>query len=297
MKIIKAIVSALLTAGIAAVFATTPGITSEAKSTEKAVISELPRTIVLTNDVYSNGLSFGFGTEKLLGTNTVTVTLSTTKPQNGSVITISPAFDVYNSVHYWHLYEDTWDGATLAHFAWCSGSVCIPSVEPNSISTHKEEYVAPGYTMTSQDKYLNNSNVTTKTIGADNTIQYVLRDVDNAPFGEVTIENNHGYIVWHQDGSIDGNYGRSEGTAMRETTNSPLSTLTNYNTSDHVIGFNAYSYYVNNPDLQLAIGIDGEALYQHYKTCGEKEGRMCNNNFESSPQYKELYKAWYDSIH
>ncbi len=38
--------------------------------------------------------------------------------------------------------------------------------------------------------------------------------------------------------------------------------------------FNAYDYYINNADLQTAIGPDGDALLKHYKEYGKKEGRI-----------------------
>lgn len=38
--------------------------------------------------------------------------------------------------------------------------------------------------------------------------------------------------------------------------------------------FNAYSYYINNLDLQTAIGADGDKLLKHYNEYGKKEGRI-----------------------
>ena len=38
--------------------------------------------------------------------------------------------------------------------------------------------------------------------------------------------------------------------------------------------FNAYDYYMNNADLQTAIGADGDALLKHYNEYGKKEGRV-----------------------
>ena len=40
--------------------------------------------------------------------------------------------------------------------------------------------------------------------------------------------------------------------------------------------FNAYYYYVNYPDLQVAFGLNGDALLNHYITYGVKEGRIAN---------------------
>ena len=37
--------------------------------------------------------------------------------------------------------------------------------------------------------------------------------------------------------------------------------------------FNAYTYYINNTDLQTAIGPDGDKLLKHYKDYGKAEGR------------------------
>ena len=37
--------------------------------------------------------------------------------------------------------------------------------------------------------------------------------------------------------------------------------------------FNAYTYYINNSDLQTAIGADGDKLLKHYNEYGKAEGR------------------------
>ncbi len=37
--------------------------------------------------------------------------------------------------------------------------------------------------------------------------------------------------------------------------------------------FNAYTYYINNTDLQTAIGADGDKLLKHYNEFGKAEGR------------------------
>ncbi len=37
--------------------------------------------------------------------------------------------------------------------------------------------------------------------------------------------------------------------------------------------FNAYAYYVNNVDLQTAIGADGDKLLKHFTDFGKAEGR------------------------
>lgn len=37
--------------------------------------------------------------------------------------------------------------------------------------------------------------------------------------------------------------------------------------------FNAYAYYINNADLQTAIGADGDKLLKHYNEYGKAEGR------------------------
>ena len=38
--------------------------------------------------------------------------------------------------------------------------------------------------------------------------------------------------------------------------------------------FNAYSYYINNADLQTAVGLDGDKLLDHFKKYGKAEGRI-----------------------
>ncbi len=40
--------------------------------------------------------------------------------------------------------------------------------------------------------------------------------------------------------------------------------------------FNAYTYYINNIDLQTAIGADGDKLLKHYNEYGKAEGRKAN---------------------
>ncbi|MBQ6587423.1 MAG: hypothetical protein IJI01_01945 [Butyrivibrio sp.] len=40
--------------------------------------------------------------------------------------------------------------------------------------------------------------------------------------------------------------------------------------------FNAYYYYVNYPDLQAAFGKNGDALLNHWNTCGKAELRTAN---------------------
>ena len=38
--------------------------------------------------------------------------------------------------------------------------------------------------------------------------------------------------------------------------------------------FNAYTYYINNTDLQTAVGADGDKLLKHYNDFGKAEGRI-----------------------
>ena len=47
-----------------------------------------------------------------------------------------------------------------------------------------------------------------------------------------------------------------------------------YNGVDYSKEFNAAYYYIANPDLQTAIGVNAQALLQHYVTYGKKEGRL-----------------------
>ena len=47
-----------------------------------------------------------------------------------------------------------------------------------------------------------------------------------------------------------------------------------YNGVDYSKEFNAAYYYIANPDLQSAIGVNAQALLQHYVTYGKKEGRL-----------------------
>ena len=69
--------------------------------------------------------------------------------------------------------------------------------------------------------------------------------------------------------------------------NAALEALKTYkgNTSE----FNAYSYYVNNADLQTAIGLDGDKLLEHYNKYGKTEGRIAtavNDVVEVLKSYK-----------
>ena len=47
-----------------------------------------------------------------------------------------------------------------------------------------------------------------------------------------------------------------------------------YNGVDYSREFNAAYYYIANPDLQTAIGVNAQGLLQHYVTYGKKEGRL-----------------------
>ncbi len=60
--------------------------------------------------------------------------------------------------------------------------------------------------------------------------------------------------------------------AQANTTNASVEALKTYkgNTEE----FNAYAYYINNVDLQTAIGADGDKLLKHYNEYGKAEGRV-----------------------
>lgn len=49
---------------------------------------------------------------------------------------------------------------------------------------------------------------------------------------------------------------------------------TYYNNINYSPEYNAYTYFINNPDLQTAIGPDPEALIKHYVEHGKAEGRI-----------------------
>lgn len=55
--------------------------------------------------------------------------------------------------------------------------------------------------------------------------------------------------------------------------------------------FNAYDYYINNADLQTAIGADGDALLKHYNDFGKKEGRVAIVNAISKIDALKTYKG------
>lgn len=57
----------------------------------------------------------------------------------------------------------------------------------------------------------------------------------------------------------------------KTTVDSAIEALKTYkgNTSE----FNAYAYYINNVDLQTAIGADGDKLLKHFNDFGKAEGR------------------------
>ena len=59
------------------------------------------------------------------------------------------------------------------------------------------------------------------------------------------------------------------------TANSAVEALKNYkgNTKD----FNAYTYYINNADLQTAFGADGDKLLKHFNEYGKAEGRKAKS--------------------
>lgn len=66
--------------------------------------------------------------------------------------------------------------------------------------------------------------------------------------------------------------GKKEGRVAIAKAASKVDALKTYkgNTAE----FNAYDYYMNNTDLQTAVGADGDALLKHYKAYGKKEGRV-----------------------
>lgn len=68
-----------------------------------------------------------------------------------------------------------------------------------------------------------------------------------------------------------------DGASVTQSANvddASMEPLKNYsgNNSD----FNAYYYYINYPDIRTAIGINGDALLNHWNTCGKAEGRVAN---------------------
>lgn len=72
------------------------------------------------------------------------------------------------------------------------------------------------------------------------------------------------------DASTDNNIKKLQ-AAVVELTVHPA---TVYNGVDYSKEFNAAYYYIANPDLQSAIGINAQALLQHYVMFGKKEGRL-----------------------
>lgn len=56
------------------------------------------------------------------------------------------------------------------------------------------------------------------------------------------------------------------------TVNPSVEALKNY--KGNTKSFSAYDYYMNNADLQVAVGADGDALLKHYNKYGKKEGRV-----------------------
>ena len=55
--------------------------------------------------------------------------------------------------------------------------------------------------------------------------------------------------------------------------------------------FNAYTYYMNNADLQTAIGADGEKLLAHYKKFGKTEGRIAITADDAAKEALKSYKG------
>ena len=55
--------------------------------------------------------------------------------------------------------------------------------------------------------------------------------------------------------------------------------------------FNAYTYYKNYPDLQTAIGANGDALLQHYNKSGKAEGRVANSALTTTTTGKTTAKV------
>lgn len=68
-----------------------------------------------------------------------------------------------------------------------------------------------------------------------------------------------------------------DGTSLVQSVNvdeSALDVLKSY--SGNNSEFNAYYYYLNYSDLQAAIGVNADALLNHWNTCGKAEGRVAN---------------------
>lgn len=83
----------------------------------------------------------------------------------------------------------------------------------------------------------------------------------------------------------------SKATVSVVTVDPSVEALKNY--KGNTKSFNAYDYYMNNADLQSAVGVDGDALLKHYNKYGKKEGRVAiNSNATSSNPSVEALKTY-----
>lgn len=242
------------------------------------------RSFVFTNYVYQYDVkkvgeySRELKGAKLADTRNTIITFSTEVPEKGSVITIQNVLG--GDIHEGEIREETFDGVSYDYSDLLGYT---PDLEIcNKVTFHEPGYGDPDDAATDLPA--------DSTVYTANTLQYTLEAPGTEPYSQAMITLGDYTFIWCYDGSIWTNMGSTVENStffdewshvratLAETTDSPMATLTNF----RGVGaeFNAYAYYMNNPDLQTAIGPNPDALFQHFLTCGRAEGRTWESELE-----------------
>ena len=90
-------------------------------------------------------------------------------------------------------------------------------------------------------------------------------------------------------------YGNKENRTVTGKDNEIVKPVTEYNGVDYADVFDANTYYNNYIDLRLAIGLDDQALLEHFVKFGMREGRKASAEFDVEyyvTTYEDLQKAF-----
>ena len=90
-------------------------------------------------------------------------------------------------------------------------------------------------------------------------------------------------------------YGNKENRTVTGKDNEIVNPVTEYNGVDYKDVYNATTYYNNYIDLRLAIGLDDQALLEHFVEFGMREGRKASTEFDVEyyvTAYEDLQKAF-----
>ena len=90
-------------------------------------------------------------------------------------------------------------------------------------------------------------------------------------------------------------YGNKENRTVTGKDDTIVDPITEYNGVDYKDVYNATTYYNNYIDLRLAIGLDDQALLEHFVKFGMREGRKASAEFDVEyyvTTYEDLQKAF-----